>query len=124
MSHSVLNMSQNSSDNSEASGEEKLSLQTARKGLEIARQQLSSLAARLQVSVVRKNTEEIGICRVELKDQHRDLQIIARTLNSTRSSKRAQESGLLDNRIREKLHALEESTNRMMDMQVENLDWI
>ena len=119
MSHLVLNMSQNSSDNSEASGEEKLSLQTARKGLEIARQQLSSLAARLQVSVVRKNTEEIGICRVELKDQHRDLQIIARTLNSTRSSKRAQESGLLDNRIREKIHALEESTNRMMDMQVE-----
>ena len=62
-----------------------------------------------KVALVRQNTEEIGVCRVELKDQHRDLQIIARTLSSARSSKRAQESGLLEHRIREKLHALEVS---------------
>ena len=56
---------------------------------------------------MRSDTTEIETCRNELTDQHRTLTLIARTLNSTRSSKRAKETGVLEARLQEQLHALE-----------------
>ena len=59
------------------------------------------------MATVRSDTTEIETCRNELTDQHRTLTLIARTLNSTRSSKRAKETGVLEARLQEQLHALE-----------------
>ena len=99
----VLNRS--SEESSDA--DERTSLQTARHGLEVTRQQLSALSARLQVATVRSDTNEIENCRNDLAAQHKDLALIARTLNSTRSSKRAKETGILEARINEQLRKLE-----------------
>merc|ERR1711892_1135197 len=105
----VLNRSSDESDEAD----ERTALQTARHGLEVTRQALSALSARLQVASVRSDTGEIEQCRGELAQQHKDLALIARTLNSARSSKRAQETGLLEHRINEQLRKLELSTERI-----------
>ena len=109
----VLNRSSDESDEAD----ERTALQTARHGLEVTRQALSALSARLQVASVRSDTGEIEQCRGELAQQHKDLALIARTLNSARSSKRAQETGLLEHRINEQLRKLELSTERIQTMQ-------
>ena len=109
----VLNRSSDESEDAD----ERTALQTARHGLEVTRQALSALSARLQVASVRSDTGEIEQCRGELAQQHKDLALIARTLNSARSSKRAQETGLLEQRINEQLRKLELSTERIQTMQ-------
>ena len=62
---------------------------------------------RLQVAVVRSDQNELEICRGELAEQHRTLALMARTLNSSRSSKRAVETGILEKRLKEQLISLE-----------------
>merc|ERR1719277_119165 len=110
----------NRSSEESSDADERTSLQTARHGLEITRQQLSALSARLQVAMVRGDTQEIEQCRAELTNQHKELALVARTLNSQRSSKRAHETGILEARINEQLRKLEESTNRIHEMQGQN----
>ena len=58
---------------------------------------------------MRSDTEELEACRNELTEQHRTLTLIGRTLNSNRSSKRAKETGVLEQRMRSQLEALEVS---------------
>jgi pericentrin len=111
----LLNSSMHS-DNSASDAEERGSLQSVRFGLEMARQQLSALSARLQVATVRADQSELEQCRTELTEQHRTLALMARTLNSTRSSKRAVETGILESRLKEQLASLESNSNRMAEM--------
>lgn len=61
------------------------------------------------MAVVRSDQNELEICRGELAEQHRTLALMARTLNSSRSSKRAVETGILEKRLKEQLISLEVS---------------
>lgn len=110
---------QNASMNSGSSteGEDKQNLYQVRCGLEACRQNLGALAARLMVATVRSDEDELKASKEELSEAHRNLAFYARLLNSSFSSKRAAETGLLDQRLREQLVNLERNSEKLQSLQ-------
>lgn len=116
----LQNASSANSDHSSNDGEsDKQNLYQVRCGLEACRQQLGALASRLMVAAVRSDNDEIKASKEEITEAHRNLAFYSRLINSTRSAKRAQDSGLLEERLRDQLTNLKLNSDRLHELQAE-----
>ena len=116
----LQNASSANSDLSSNDGEsDKQNLYQVRCGLEACRQQLGALASRLMVAAVRNDNDELKASKEEITEAHRNLAFYARLINSSRSSKRAQDSGLLEERLRDQLTNLKLNSDRLHELQAE-----
>ncbi|CAG5095657.1 Oidioi.mRNA.OKI2018_I69.XSR.g14280.t3.cds [Oikopleura dioica] len=116
----LQNASSANSDLSSNDGEsDKQNLYQVRCGLEACRQQLGALASRLMVAAVRNDNDELKASKEEITEAHRNLAFYARLINSSRSSKRAQDTGLLEERLRDQLTNLKLNSDRLHELQAE-----